>query len=325
LATVVVPAYNQERFLAEAIESVVGQAYRPIECIIVDDGSTDGTARVAERFEKLSRQDLVIQCLHQPNQGAQAARNAGVSASHGEFIQCLDADDLLDRDKLARQVDFLASKAGEAVDVVYGDARFLTAKGDEFKAGEEIGMGPVDDILVGLLVSLLGIRFNPSFSYLSRRTSVQACGPWNLNLPINQDYDYFLRMACLGLRFHYVSGMTGFYRKHDAPRISDQGMSLRAKTTLGILESAEHNAAAAGLLAPGRRRAFAEAYRMVSYWASGLDRKVWRASLGHSLRLCPDLLPEKFSARLLQRIFGVWTSESLLGLVRQTKRNLRRT
>ena len=214
LASIIVPAYNQERFLAEALESVVAQTYRPIECIIVDDGSTDGTAEVAGRFERLSRQDLVIQCLHQTNQGAQAARNAGVSASRGEFIQYLDGDDVLDRDKLARQVDFLATEAGQVVDVVYGDARFLLAKGDEFQAGKEIGMGPVDDFLVGLLVSLLGIRFNPSFSYLSRRTAVQACGPWHLDLPINQDYGYFLRMACLGLRFHYAPGMTGFYRKH---------------------------------------------------------------------------------------------------------------
>ena len=100
---------------------------------------------------------------------------------------------------------------------------------------------------------------------------------------------------------------------------------MRTKTTLEILKSAEQTAETAGFLAPTRRQAFARAYREVSCWASGMDRTVWKASLGHSLRLCPDLLPEKFSARLLQRIFGVWTSESLLGLARQTRRSLRRT
>jgi len=320
LVSVIIPAYNVGCFLAEAFDSVLRQTYRPIECIVVDDGSTDETAEVAARTLELNDPYFRTTYIRQRNQGAQAARNCGVKASRGEYIQYLDGDDLLTKDKIEAQVNFLASACGQGYGVAYGDARFLLEKRSGFQIGEQLGTGCMDDPVVGLL----GGSFNPSFSYLCRRSAVQASGPWNPAIKINQDFEYFLRMACKGFCFCHLPRVTGFYRKHSGSRISDQGMLLRARTTLTILKSAENIVETANVLTPVRRYAFAKAYRNVSCWTFTLDRVAWKESLGHSLRLCPDLSPEQLIARYLQKFLGVWNTEALLGTARRVRENLRR-
>src|SRR5258708_18090508 len=100
-------------------------------------------------------------------------------------------------------------------------------------------------------------------------------------------------------------------------------MMLRGRTTLAILRSGEQIAEAAGLLTPARRRAFAKSYRNVSCWMFGLDRPTWRSSLMDSLRVCPDFRPENFVQRTLQAVFGIWTTETVLGFARQLKQRLK--
>ena len=98
LISCIVPVYNGERYLGEAIESILEQSYRPIEIIIADDGSTDGTASIAARYDKQ------VRYLRHLNAGPAAARNFGLSASEGEFVAFLDADDLWPANKLDRQM-----------------------------------------------------------------------------------------------------------------------------------------------------------------------------------------------------------------------------
>lgn len=104
LVSVIIPVFNGESFIAAAIESVLAQDYRPLELIVVDDGSTDKTRDIV-------RQIPLATLLEQPHQGAGAARNAGVQASKGEFIAFLDADDLWTARKLSRQMKVLANDA----------------------------------------------------------------------------------------------------------------------------------------------------------------------------------------------------------------------
>jgi glycosyltransferase involved in cell wall biosynthesis len=98
LISCIVPVYNGEGFLREAIESILAQTYRPIEVIIVDDGSTDGTPELARSF------GAPVRCIRQDNAGAVAARNRGIHESRGSFLAFLDADDLWLPEKLSRQV-----------------------------------------------------------------------------------------------------------------------------------------------------------------------------------------------------------------------------
>ena len=98
LISCIVPVYNGEKYLAEALDSIWGQSYRPIEVIVADDGSTDQTAAVVKQYCH------EVRYLFQPNAGPAAARNLGLGAANGEFIAFLDADDLWDPEKLARQI-----------------------------------------------------------------------------------------------------------------------------------------------------------------------------------------------------------------------------
>lgn len=102
LVSVIIPVYNGARFLRAALESVFAQTYRPFEVIVVDDGSTDDTGKIAQGFPE-------VRYFVQENQGVAAARNVGVEAAHGEFFAFLDQDDLWAPEKLELQVDHLLS------------------------------------------------------------------------------------------------------------------------------------------------------------------------------------------------------------------------
>ena len=100
LVSIIIPIYNYGRFLAEAIDSVMAQTYRPIEVIVVDDGSTDNTANIATSYPD-------IQYIYQPNQGVSVARNTGISKARGKYLAFLDADDTWHPDKLKIQIQHL--------------------------------------------------------------------------------------------------------------------------------------------------------------------------------------------------------------------------
>src|SRR5262245_59995325 len=99
LVSILIPAYNSEEWIAEALQSAIAQTWPKKEIIVVDDGSTDRTFDMARRFE--SRE---VKILRQPNQGAAGARNTAMSICQGDYIQCLDADDILEPNKVELQV-----------------------------------------------------------------------------------------------------------------------------------------------------------------------------------------------------------------------------
>ena len=100
LVSILIPAYNAQPWIAETIRSALGQTWPNKEVIVVDDGSTDRTLRVAQQFEAKG-----VRVVTQPNQGAAAARNTAFSFSQGDYIQWLDADDLLSPHKVAHQME----------------------------------------------------------------------------------------------------------------------------------------------------------------------------------------------------------------------------
>jgi len=113
--SVIIPVFNGELYLAEALESVLAQTHRPFEIIVVDDGSTDGTAAVAQRFGAAVRYDP------RPNGGAAAARNRGIELAAGDFLAFLDADDVWVDDKLANQMQAFADDP--ALEIVFGEVQ----------------------------------------------------------------------------------------------------------------------------------------------------------------------------------------------------------
>ena len=97
--SILIPAYNAEHWIGDTIRSCLAQTWPHIEIIVVDDGSRDATLRVARSFES-----RVVKVVTQPNSGAPVARNRAFNLAQGSFMQWLDADDLLDREKVARQM-----------------------------------------------------------------------------------------------------------------------------------------------------------------------------------------------------------------------------
>ena len=140
LVTVVIPVYNGERYLADAIQSVRDQTYQNFEVIVVDDGSTDGSAEVAQRFGE------AIRYVHQANGGVCKARNTGIAAAQGPYIAFLDQDDLWLPDKLAAQVAYLDSHP--AVGAVYCQCE---VKGNGGRCTGLYYAEPVKDDLVGVM------------------------------------------------------------------------------------------------------------------------------------------------------------------------------
>jgi len=117
LVSVIIPVYNGATFLHQAIESVLTQSYRPLEIIVVDDGSVDDSARVAQQYP--------VRYCFQSHNGPGAARNCGIEQAHGKYLAFLDADDLWTREKLARQIATLTARP--ELDAVFGQVeQFMT-------------------------------------------------------------------------------------------------------------------------------------------------------------------------------------------------------
>jgi glycosyltransferase involved in cell wall biosynthesis len=159
LVSVVVPVFNGERFLRETLGSILDQDYRPLEVIVVDDGSTDSTADIARSHE-------TIHYLYQDNQGPAAARNAGIEASRGELVAFLDADDRWLPGKLRIQVAYLIEHPETGF--VYAHRRMVLEPGVEPPPWYEERDSP--GLFAGTLVARTEVfrkvgSFNPDFRF----------------------------------------------------------------------------------------------------------------------------------------------------------------
>lgn len=209
LVSVIIPTFNREGLLVDCIKSVFNQIYRPIECVVVDDGSTDGTFEVVQTLkQELESQDFSILYIRQVNSGAPSARNNGIRNGSGEFFQFLDSDDILYPDKIELQVNFL--KLNPSMDGVYGDWNkgeendHLLVKGEKW-----------DDIISQFYCG----RVIHTLSFLLRREIIQKTGYWDEKLRRNQEVDYFLRAALKKGKFDYLPITTGLWRIHKGERI----------------------------------------------------------------------------------------------------------
>ena len=148
LVSVIIPVYNSELYLEESIQSVLAQTYQPLEILIINDGSTDGSESVAMKFE----QQTIY--LYQSNQGAAAARNRGIKKSSGKFLAFLDADDLWESDKIAKQMDILEQEAD--LDMVFGNVfQFIS---EDTKSVSRARLDEADQILPGYVPGTILIR-----------------------------------------------------------------------------------------------------------------------------------------------------------------------
>jgi glycosyltransferase involved in cell wall biosynthesis len=298
LASVVIPCWNQAHFLGEAIESVLAQTYSPVEILVVDDGSVDNSGQVARRYPN-------VDYRHQPNRGPAAARNAGLSASRGEYVVFLDADD--------RLLPCAIEVGMEALRRAPGTALAVGACQDIDPAGRSLGTSVQPLIHRDHYVALLKSCFiHSGSSVVFTRWCLEAVSGFDERFRTGDDYDLYLRLAHRYSLLCHGRVVTE-YRRHAFSLTGDPSSTLSGElAALRAQRRAARGRRERSALRAGRRRARrTHAVTLTRRLSEQLQRREWsRAAQSASalLRNRPAAL-----ARVLAEL---WRSKGLPSGVR---------
>ena len=211
LVSTIIPVHNRPALLREAVASVLAQTHRPIEVIIVDDGSTDETRAVADSLAAANPAEIRV--LRGKNAGPGMAREAGRLAATGEYVQYLDSDDLLLPHKFEWQIKGLI----ECVEcgVAYGKTAYRRLD----STAERLPWKRTGERIERMFPSFLVSRWWGTSTPLYRKSLTDAAGPW-LALSSEEDWEYDCRLAATDVRLFYVPEFVSEEREHAGPRLS---------------------------------------------------------------------------------------------------------
>ena len=260
--SIIIPCYNRGKYIAETVESVINQTYPNIELIVVDDGCTDNSREVLERYADR------IHILEHPgrvNKGQSAALNLGLKSCAGEFVAILDSDDLFSPEKIEKQVAFLT--LNERFGLVYSNGMNIDAQGKEtypiLPQGHcpPSGPGPV----------LLDCFINLPSNALVRKSVFDTAGGFDESLRAAQDHDMVVRLLEVAPA-GYIDECLWYYRRH-GDSISRKGVVARWRNGFRILEAASRRYPYPFRIRMGRRAVLS--FRLGQcYWK---ERSYWRA------------------------------------------------
>lgn len=307
LVSIIIPCFNAEKFIGDAIRSALDQTYANKEVIVIDDGSTDGSVAVVQTFGD------AVQLIAGPNGGAAEARNKGLAIARGEMVQFLDADDLLHSDKLSKMVPLLLENEMSLV--------FCGAEVIEMETGELLGTwGRQFSADADPIVYLFGAVLQTA-APLHWRRNLLAIDGFRREMPPCDDPDLHLRLAEYGIRFRqlrenlYTSRrVEGSLSRANRERCLRQEIRLASDALerlqhLGRLTE-ERSKAIAGFVAGTARRAL----------RIGMDEEsqelFQRARSIHPSGGIP--LVYSYPARILYRLCGPRVTEQLVGMKRRT-------
>jgi teichuronic acid biosynthesis glycosyltransferase TuaG len=227
--SVIIPAYNAEAFLSRAIRSVEAQTFRDFEIVVVDDGSTDGTAEAARGFSS-------IRYLRRPHLGAAAARNRGLEEATSDLVAFLDADDEWLPEKLARQLAFM-----QRLDSSLSYTDSYVVRGQRRERYSALAHPHQGDILFPLIDDWLDEAFITINTVVAARELLQNVGGFESGLPTasNEDYALWLKLALSGTRFDYLGEpLALYYRGHASDSSDAVAMVERYQLALRYFSSA---------------------------------------------------------------------------------------
>jgi glycosyltransferase involved in cell wall biosynthesis len=234
LVSILIPAHNAERWIAETISSALGQTWPRKEIIVVDDGSRDETLRVAKRFES-----PCVKVIGQPNRGACAARNVAYACAQGDYIQWLDADDLLHAEKIAEQVA-CALADGDDRNIYAGAwAHFFRypRRAHFLPNGLWQNLGSRD----WLYEYCVSGKYLACHAYLIPRRLAERSGPWDEALLLNQDGEYICRVTAKSNLVRFVPGARCYYRRGVSSSISSKRSSkVLISLCQSVIQSINH-------------------------------------------------------------------------------------
>jgi glycosyltransferase involved in cell wall biosynthesis len=225
LVSILIPAFNAQEWIADTIKSAIAQTWPWKEIIIVDDGSTDQTLRIARQFA--SKQ---LKVITQQNQGAPAARNKAFSVCQGDYIQWLDADDLLAADKVACQMKVLESCSDRRILVSGAWGRFMyrVSRAEFIPTRLWCDLSPTEFLLRKIGENL----FVAQHAWLVSRELSEAVGAWDVRLTIDEDGEYFCRVILASRGIRFVPDAKVFYRVSNPSSVSHMGVSDKKKDAM---------------------------------------------------------------------------------------------
>lgn len=237
LVSTIIPVYNRAGMVRQAVESVLAQTYRPIELILVNDGSTDDTASV---LDALANQYPEIQVIHQANAGAGLARETGRLAAKGEFIQYLDSDDWLLPNKFTDQVQAL--REHPHCGIAYGTSMLVDADGTVLNPVSRATGEQIDYLFPRLLLERWWHTQTPLF----RREVVDQAGAWPKQRP--EDWDLEARMGAKRVQLIHCGSVVSCQRDHPgAERVSRQSQTAYLRDEAWFLPRLYRCATKAGM------------------------------------------------------------------------------
>jgi glycosyltransferase involved in cell wall biosynthesis len=217
--SVIVTCFNYGQYLNDALRSVKQQTFESWECIVVDDGSTDDTRDIATAW---SVKDKRFKYIYQENSGVSSARNTGLNEACGHYIQILDADDLLEIDKLKTDVNIL-DNTNENISTYSSYTIKKETMSEAFikKASEE-SVRPRKDLLASLVWDWERTLSIPPHCFMHRRSTIHAIGGFDVNLVTHEDFDLLHRLATSGRKLVYIDKSLVVYRRHERSMCSDR-------------------------------------------------------------------------------------------------------
>ncbi|MGB7445401.1 MAG: glycosyltransferase [Coleofasciculaceae cyanobacterium] len=308
LVSVIIPCYNAQEWIAEAIDSCLRQTYPRVEIIVIDDGSTDASLEIIKSYgEKLIWETG-------SNRGGNYARNKGLVLAKGEYIQYLDADDYLLPEKIEKQVTCLEETGA---DIVYGDWRHQRHLPDGSIVLEEIQTcGPKEDMLESLLSNE---RWVAPVALLFTRAIIDNSEKWDESLEAGQDRDFLITAAINNAKFAYQASCHSIYRRYSNTTVSTASKVRWIENHCLVVGKAEKQLSQLGRFSSKYRQALAQFYydlaRLYLYREyprkiDGLSYSKYVQFLEKTLRLFPDFKADNgILFNLLQKGLGFRSAE----------------
>jgi len=228
LVSIIIPVFNKAPYIRETLDSALGQTYPNIELVLVNDGSTDGSLAILEGYQ--SKFPEKVKLINQANGGVSKATNVGIQASNGEYIQFLDADDLLSPDKIENQIRLLSGKSP----LIIASCEWVNFK-DDLTISPGFPYGVFADFGSGLewlLHSWNNMEMMADSSWLTSRILIETAGPWDESLIINQDGEFFARVLMRSKMVVFDAKSRVYYRSLEEGNVSRQKTFKAAKSLL---------------------------------------------------------------------------------------------
>ena len=214
LVSVIIPLYNAEKYIAETIQNVLSQSYINIEILIIDDGSTDNSLSVAKKYENKK-----IKIFSQENKGASAARNYGLREANGDFIQFLDADDLISNNKIEEQMKLLVNNENKVAicpTIHFFDEEDISLKEIVHEWYQEDSNDSIDFLLKLYGGSLIEPTYGGMITihaWLTSKKIIEKAGHWNEQITLDDDGEFFCRVLLASGGTRYSPNAINYYRK----------------------------------------------------------------------------------------------------------------